>query len=128
MLLSPAPVKIQFLNHASVKFVTDTVSLVSDPWLSGPIFNDGWELIWTCEQAAPAASNADFVWISHEHPDHFSPAFFKQFDEKASKKPRVLFQATRDRRVARYLTGLGFEVREIENFGRVNLSPAEQLT
>ena len=118
------PVRIQFLNHASVKIVTDTVAVVSDPWLSGSIFNQGWKLIAPSEELFPIAADTDFVWISHEHPDHFSPAFFRRLD---ARKPRVLFQATRDRRVARFLAEQGFEVREIRNLERVNLSPAERF-
>lgn len=120
-----APVRIQFLNHASVKFITDTVKLVSDPWYSGSIFNNGWSLLWTAEQLAALAADSDFVWVSHEHPDHFSPAFFNQL---RGPRPDVLFQATRDRRVARYLSEHGFTVREIRDHERVQLSSAEYLT
>ncbi len=37
-----AEVKIRFLNHACVQIMTDTVTVVSDPWFSGSIFNKGW--------------------------------------------------------------------------------------
>ena len=118
------PVRIQFLNHASVKIVTDTVTIASDPWLSGTIFNHGWKLISTSDELFPVAADADFLWISHEHPDHFSPAFFTRLTDR---KPRVLFQATRDRRVARYLAERGFDVREIGNFERISVSPSERF-
>ena len=118
------PVRIQFLNHASVKIVTDTVTIASDPWLSGSIFNHGWKLISTSDELFPVAADADYLWISHEHPDHFSPAFFAHLTDR---KPRVLFQATRDRRVARYLTDRGFDVREIGNCERISVSPSEQF-
>jgi len=117
-------VRIQFLNHASVRIITDAVTLVSDPWLSGSIFNNGWELIWTSEQLYPLAADSRFVWISHEHPDHFSPEFFRRLD---GKKPEVLFQSTRDRRVARYLTDRGFSVRELSRHERFPLSSREQF-
>jgi len=71
------PVKLQFLNHASVKIMTDTIAIVSDPWLSGSIFNNGWKLMSTSDELFPVAADTDFIWISHEHPDHFSPAFFQ---------------------------------------------------
>src|SRR6516164_9065577 len=99
-------ISIQFLNHASVKILTDTVSIVSDPWLWGTIFNNGWDLIVDAsEQLFPIAAESDFIWISHEHPDHFSPAFFRRLHDR---KPHVLFQATRDSRVAQYLAARGF--------------------
>jgi hypothetical protein len=118
------PVRIQFVNHASVKITTGTVAIVSDPWLSGSIFNHGWKLIAPSEELFPIAAGADFVWISHEHPDHFSPAFFRRL---TGRKPRVLFQATRDRKVARYLTGQGFDVREIKDFERISVTASEQF-
>jgi hypothetical protein len=118
------PIRIQFLNHASVKIMTGTVAIVSDPWQSGSIFNNGWKLLSTSDELFPAAASADFVWISHEHPDHFSPSFFKRLTDR---KPRVLFQATRDRRVARYLSEQGFDVREIRDFERVSVSPTERF-
>jgi UDP-MurNAc hydroxylase len=120
-----AAIQIQFLNHACVKIITDTVTLVSDPWFSGSIFNKGWQLIWTSGELSTLAADSDFVWLSHEHPDHFSPAFFRRLNDK---KPDVLFQATRDRRLARYLASRGFNVHEIRNGGRFALSPVEQLT
>jgi hypothetical protein len=116
---------IQFLNHACIKIITDKVSVVSDPWWSGSIFNNGWSLIWTSEQLFQLASDSDFVWISHEQPDHFSPPFFWRLDDE---KPIVLFQATRDRRVARYLTNRGFTVLELQNHGYCQLSSVDRLT
>jgi UDP-MurNAc hydroxylase len=124
-MLMNAEIQIQFLNHACVKIITDTVTVVSDPWFSGAIFNKGWQLIWTSDELFPLAADSDYVWLSHEHPDHFSPDFFRRLD---GKKPEVLFQATRDRRLARYLAGRGFNVHEIPNGGRFALSPVEQLT
>jgi UDP-MurNAc hydroxylase len=118
------PLQIQFLNHASVKIITGTVSIVSDPWLWGSIFNNGLELISPSESLFPIAADSDFIWLSHEHPDHFSPAFFKRLN---GNKPRVLFQATRDRRVVRYLDSQGFTVSEIENCEFVHVTPTEQF-
>jgi L-ascorbate metabolism protein UlaG (beta-lactamase superfamily) len=117
-------VTIQFLNHASVKIRTDAVTIVSDPWLWGSIFNNGWDLLWASEHLFPVAADSDFIWISHEHPDHFSPAFFRRI---ADKKPRVLFQSTRDSRVARYLGDAGFDVVEVENGRYVHVTPSERF-
>src|SRR5262245_26670780 len=59
-------VTLQFLNHASVKISTPSVTIVSDPWFSGSIFNHGWDLLWTSDAIAPLAADTDFIWISHE--------------------------------------------------------------
>jgi hypothetical protein len=120
-----ADVTIEFLNHASVRVVTERTSLVSDPWFSGPIFNDGWDLLWTSDELAQRAADSDFIWISHEHPDHFSPAFFRRLH---GRNPEVLFQETRDGRVAQYLRGHGFRVRELKAGERILLSSLDRLT
>jgi hypothetical protein len=118
-------ISIQFLNHASVKILTDTVSIVSDPWLWGTIFNNGWDLIVDAsEQLFPIAAESDFIWISHEHPDHFSPAFFRRLHDR---KPHVLFQATRDSRVAQYLAARGFNVIRVKHHERINVTLAERF-
>jgi len=119
-----APIKIQFLNHACVRIITDDVAVVSDPWLSGPIFNNGWELITTSERLYSPAADSTFVWISHEHPDHFSPEFFRRI---GGRKPEILFQSTRDRRVARYLLDRGFTVHELDMGESFPLSPRERF-
>jgi hypothetical protein len=119
------PLTIQFLNHASVRIISDTTTIVSDPWYSGSIFNNGWELLWTSERLAGLAADADFFWISHEHPDHFSPAFFRSI---SSYKGEVVFQRTRDQRLARYLRDHGFVVHEVNNGGSFPVSKTEHLT
>jgi len=120
-----ADVAIEFLNHASVRVVTRHASVVSDPWFSGTIFNRGWELLWTSDELTQRAADSDFIWISHEHPDHFSPAFFRSLGDR---KPEVLFQHTRDGRVAQYLRGRGFRVRELKAGERFPLSGVDRLT
>ena len=69
--------QLQFLNHASVKVITDKVRITSDPWYSGAAFNNGWDLIRTGGDLIDIGSDATHFWLSHEHPDHFSLDFFK---------------------------------------------------
>lgn len=99
---------IQFLNHASVLLTAEDASLVSDPWYSGAAFNRGWDLLAPDGSLGDVAGRARNIWISHEHPDHFSVEFFR------SRQPyaEVLFQQTKDRRVAGFLEKAGWRVRE----------------
>jgi len=99
---------IQFLNHASVLLAAGDASLVSDPWYSGAAFNHGWDLIATDPSLAEIAEHARNIWVSHEHPDHFSVQFFRSHQPRAE----VLFQRTRDRRVVTFLEKEGWSVRE----------------
>ena len=117
-------VSIQFINHASVKIVTPQARITSDPWYSGPAFNNGWDLIRSDPDMIATASDASHVWLSHEHPDHFSIAFFK---ESPNRSLRVLFQKTPDGRVAGYLRSQGFAVDELPEGRDHAVAPGETI-
>ena len=72
---------IQFINHASVIIKGDNISVLSDPWYQGDSFHKGWNLLFETseEKQREAINKITHIWISHEHPDHFSILFFKKF-------------------------------------------------
>lgn len=113
--------KITFLNHACVKIESEGVAILCDPWLNGSAFNDGWDLLvptpWDTKAIMEGVTH---IWISHEHPDHFSPAFFKDI-ANWRETITVLFQKTRDHRVRDALVKRGFKVEEIASNCTVNL-------
>ncbi|MDC1274774.1 MBL fold metallo-hydrolase [Planktomarina temperata] len=117
--------QILFVNHASVQVSYKNVSILTDPWYSGRVFNEGWNLIveTTDEEATKVLTSTTHIWISHEHPDHFSVKFFKTFkNEIIDKKIKILFQKTEDKRVVMFLRSLGLDVIEIEFNKTVPLS------
>ena len=69
---------IEFVNHASVIISYDEISILSDPWYKGTVFNNGWKLIHELEDTKiyDVIKKITHIYISHEHPDHFSPTFF----------------------------------------------------
>mgnify|MGYP003655807813 FL=1 len=73
--------QIEFVNHASVLMTHGQVGLLSDPWYSGPAFHKGWRLLVETPEDKIAAllPRVTHIWISHEHPDHFSVGFFKRW-------------------------------------------------
>ncbi len=112
--------RIEFVNHASVLISGPQTAVLSDPWYSGDAFHRGWTLlVETPDDAVERLlARTTHLWLSHEHPDHFSIAFFRRF--AATLRDRgipVLFQTTADGRVAAYLRGQGLELRELA-FGR----------
>ncbi len=117
--------QIQFINHASVKIITPQARITSDPWYFGPAFNNGWDLIRADAEMTAAASDATHIWLSHEHPDHFSIAFFKATPNRAL---RVLFQKTADGRVAGFLRSQGFAVDEIPQGVSHEFAPGETIS
>ena len=69
---------IEFINHASVLISCGKINLLSDPWYSGEVFHHGWRLIYELQDSriVDVLKKTTHIYISHEHPDHFSPPFF----------------------------------------------------
>ncbi len=122
---------IKFINHASLIISDGKISVLSDPWYEGDAFHKGWNLLHETNYAEinSLLSQVTHIWISHEHPDHFSIGFFKTFAASIkSLRIKILFQKTKDRRVLNYLRGLGIEVRELELNNKISLSKDYQIT
>jgi hypothetical protein len=107
---------IQFINHASVLISNGNKSILTDPWYRGSAFDGGWKLIYENENKfiKKILSNVSHIWISHEHPDHFSTQFLKEY-EKIIKNLNIkfLFQKTKDGRVVDFLNKNKFYLHEI---------------
>ena len=117
---------VSLINHASIEINIDGISIISDPWYEGAAFHKGWKLIYELpkEKLKKYFENTDYVYISHEHPDHFSPAFFLKKENKIIFKEnniKVLFQETKDKRVVTFLKKNGYEVIEVPNNKFVDL-------
>ena len=80
--------KITLVNHASVLIESNGTSILSDPWFFGPAFNGGWSLLFENkeEEIKNILSRTKYIWISHEHPDHFSVPFFFKYKELLLEK------------------------------------------
>src|SRR5262245_2973757 len=108
-----ARMKITLINHACVKLSLGGMTVLCDPWLAGPAFNNGWDLLIKTPMDLDAVMDGvTHIWVSHEHPDHFVPKFFIDIAPRYGAIP-VLFQETRDKRVASFLTSRGFAVTEL---------------
>ena len=111
---------VKLINHASAKINVDGISIISDPWYEGSVFHKGWKLIHelTPEETKKHLEKTDYIYVSHEHPDHFSPGFFfnKEYKSVLEKyKTKILFQETKDKRVLNFLKKNGFDVIEVPN-------------
>lgn len=108
---------IEFVNHASVLIRHGTVGLLSDPWYFGPAFHKGWSLLIETPDAEirEVLDRTTHIWLSHEHPDHFSVPFFRRYGDILRERGiPVLFQRIDDRRVADFLLGQKIAVEEID--------------
>lgn len=113
---------IQFVNHASFIIETHAFDILVDPWLFGNAFNNGWSLICETPLDEIRFQNVKYIWISHEHPDHFAPSCMKYLVDLVRDDCCVLYQATADRRLVEFCSKLGFSVAELENREILELS------
>jgi UDP-MurNAc hydroxylase len=101
--------KIKFVNHSSFIIEHDGVAIISDPWLEGKVFNNGWDLISKTKMSYDDFKDINFIWFSHEHPDHFYPPNLKLIPADYKKNITVLFQNSIDGRVVNYCRKAGFK-------------------
>ena len=123
---------IEFVNHASVIISYEDVSILSDPWFNGTAFHDGWRLMYELQdnEITDILKKITHVYISHEHPDHFRPAFLANKNIKnilIDKKVEFLFQNTADKRVVSFLKKNGYTVGELNENEKINLSDDVQV-
>jgi hypothetical protein len=120
--------QIEWINHASFVVNSGSVRLATDPWLFGKVFNESWELLVPSKFTTDDFDGVTHIWLSHEHPDHFSPPVLSQIPEKTRKQIRVLFQETKDRRVVNLCRKLGFSVTELPDGKGVDIAPDFRVT
>lgn len=125
---------LRFVNHASLYIANDDTVLLMDPWVQGPAFHNGWSLLDTSTSNAAlvrelaALKRKTYIWFSHEHPDHFSISFIKKLKQEFPGKVTMLFQHTKDKRVASFLRRNQFEVIECLPGQPVELDPFMSIT
>ncbi len=115
---------LEFVNHASYVLRTGQTSLLHDPWIDGPAFDFGWDLLVPSNFGAKDFKSISHIWFSHEHPDHFSPANLKAIPADQREKITILYQDSADHRVATFCRSIGFkEVIELDPNHWVNIAP-----
>jgi hypothetical protein len=104
---------LEWVNHASYILRSGPVSLITDPWIEGTAFNDGWKLIAPSRLRYEDFNGITHIWFSHEHPDHFNPPNLRRIPESARRRITVLFHETKDKRVVGACKELGFQICEM---------------
>ena len=107
---------IRFFNHAFLIVSNSDFSFATDPWAFGPSFVNGWWLKNnTKNDWVKKLNDCDFVYISHNHPDHLNE-YTLNFLEK--NKP-ILVPNFVDRSTEIKLKNLGFKNIIPINFNKV---------
>ena len=106
--------QITLLNHASVCIKDGDFSLSTDPWFSGSAFDGGWDLLFaTPNQSEAILRNSQYIWISHEYPDHFSPSTLRIIEKMNRDQVTVLYQKSDDQKVRNWCLSNNFRFREL---------------
>ena len=99
--------QINLINHSSVLIKTvQNINLLTDPWYDESAFNNGWSLLYINrkDEIEKILNNLKFIFISHEHPDHFSIKFFKDYGNLIKENNiKIIFQHTLDKRVENFI-------------------------
>ncbi len=104
--------QITFLGHAGFLVETSQALILMDPWLSREgAFASGWMQFPRNHHLAPevrarlvASSKARYLYLSHEHKDHYDPAFLATLPKELT----VVLAAFRRPVLAEQLNALGF--------------------
>ena len=98
----------KFYNHAS--FLLDDILV--DPWFSDSVFLSSWDLLSELKYNINAI-NFNYLFISHEHPDHFHIPTLRTINNPESKT--VIFHKTIDGKVLKFIKEMGFKTLECGN-------------
>lgn len=101
--------EIEFVNHASVIFSYDDITLITDPWFEGEVFHNGWSLLSETKFSYSEYNRITHIWFSHEHPDHFFPPNIKSIPRELREQITVLYQKTNDKKVIDFCKKLNFK-------------------
>jgi len=101
---------VKFLNHSCLILSSPTTKILCDPWFKGTAFGNGWSLLFDNSHDINSL-DFDYIWISHEHPDHFSIPTLLDLNRSCT----FLFQETKDKKVKTFLEGKGHSVIELKH-------------
>lgn len=101
--------KVKFVSHASVIVTTEDTVIWSDPWLFGKTFNDSWSLFPEAVFDNKWLDEINYLWISHEHPDHFHIPTLKSLPDDFKSRVTILFQRNNSDKLTNALEKFGYK-------------------
>lgn len=85
-----ASMKITFVNHASFLLESAAGSIWCDPWTIGKVYNN-LAALYSPSFKVPT-EKVDYIWLSHEHSDHFHFPSLKAIPEADRRRITFLHQ------------------------------------
>lgn len=72
-------IRVTYLYSACVRIDTPDVRVLCDPWFTEGAYDGSWYQFPRLLAPLQKVGEADLVYVSHIHPDHYDPAFLHQY-------------------------------------------------
>lgn len=119
---------VRLIGHASVIVDTGDVRIWCDPWLTGKVFNESWTLFPSPRFEPEWLDEVDYLWISHEHPDHFNIPTLRGLPDEFKQRVTILFQQNTSQKMFDAFSKLGFPNQlALRDRKIVRLSPTSEI-
>lgn len=106
--------KITYIGHAAMMVETGGSRILMDPWLNDPTYHGTWWHYPPLTLSVRDLPKIDYVYISHEHPDHFDPPTLREMDRNVP----ILIANFKRKGFRDRVAAIGFrDIREID-FGK----------
>jgi len=95
---------VTYLGHAAILVEAGGARILMDPWLTDPTYHGTWWHFPPLQLGVRDLPRIDYLYVSHEHPDHFDPPTLGQLD----KSIQVVIPDYRKKRFRDRVAALGF--------------------
>ncbi len=103
---------VTYLGHAAILMEADGRTILMDPWLTDPTYHGTWWHFPPLALGVRDLPKIDYLYVSHEHPDHFDPPTLAQLD----KSVHVIIANFAKKRFRDRLAAIGFRTITEMNF------------
>lgn len=103
--------KVTYIGHACMMMEGGGTRILMDPWLVDPTYHGTWWHFPPLVHRPVDLPKIDYLYISHEHPDHFDPPTLRQLD----KNVHVIIANFKRKRFRDRILDLGF--RNVQELG-----------
>ncbi len=73
--------EVTYIGHAAIMMHSGGKTILMDPWLTDPTYHGSWFHYPPLEIGVDDLPKIDYLYISHEHPDHFDPPTLERLDK-----------------------------------------------
>ncbi|HVO23180.1 MAG TPA: MBL fold metallo-hydrolase [Candidatus Margulisiibacteriota bacterium] len=106
--------KVTYIGHACILLESAGTRILMDPWLTDPTYHGTWWHYPPLALGPRDLPKLDYLYISHEHMDHFDPPTLRQLD----KDVHVIIANFKRKRFRDRIAALGFSRITEVDFGR----------